>query len=186
MRLVWNLVIIGAQELDEDWTKILETDQPMQSGYQPQQQGYVSKLYSLPAIRQSPGSHEKMRRYSKQMLCTYCRYKRSALQKVHKSRKARLGSQICGSEYPFRNDCFDVWHSDWFISNTPIHRTKHICLVIEFDYQLLQRSSHLFKLWSLFLQVHIPRETGPMYCTGRWLGLGWYRWLRGLSLSWWW
>lgn len=31
MRLAWNLVIIGARELDEDWTRIFETGQPVQS-----------------------------------------------------------------------------------------------------------------------------------------------------------
>lgn len=31
MRLAWNLVIIGARQLDADWTKILETGQPLRS-----------------------------------------------------------------------------------------------------------------------------------------------------------
>lgn len=34
MRLAWNLVIMGARELDEDWTKILETGQPVQPRYE--------------------------------------------------------------------------------------------------------------------------------------------------------
>lgn len=34
MRLAWNMVIIGARELNEDWTKILETRQSVQSKYQ--------------------------------------------------------------------------------------------------------------------------------------------------------
>ena len=33
MRLAWSLVIIGAQTLFKDWTRILETEQPVQPQY---------------------------------------------------------------------------------------------------------------------------------------------------------
>lgn len=127
MRLAWNLVIIGVRELDKDWTKILETSQPVPARYEghfragatpagnntkSRQQGYVGKQYELPAIRQSPGNHGKIRFHSEQMLCTYCRYQRSALQQLHKIRKTRFGCQICGPEYPLCDDRFSHWHSN--------------------------------------------------------------------------
>lgn len=128
MRLAWNMIIIGARALDEDWTKILETGQPVQPKYQgkfragvtptgnntsSRQHGYVGKNYVLPAIRNSPGDHEKVRyQNANAILCTYCRYKRSTLQEAHVIvRRTRFGCQICGSDYPLCDDCFDLWHS---------------------------------------------------------------------------
>lgn len=91
---------MGARELDEDWTKILETGRlvqhkssegqyqtrstPTGNNITSQQYNYVGTFYSLPVIRHSPGNHDKMRYYPRQRLCTYCCYKQSVLQKIHK------------------------------------------------------------------------------------------------------
>ena len=125
MRLAWNLVITGAPEMDEDWIKILENSPSRQSQYQgkyqtgvtpsgnntlSRQQGYVGKLYTLPAIRFSPGNHESRRYCSKQMRCIYCRYKKSTLQEEHQARRTRFGCSICGPQFPLCEDCHDSWH----------------------------------------------------------------------------
>lgn len=129
MRLAWNLVITGAREINQDWTKILEVGQPVRptgsegqylpgGGVTPagnkttsRQNGYVGALYTLPAMRHSPGNHEKTRYYPRSKLCTYCRYQRSALQQVHKVRYTRFGCNICGPQYPLCEDCYDQWHT---------------------------------------------------------------------------
>ena len=61
MRLAWNLIITGAREINQDWTKILESGQLLKPQYQgknqagatpignnasSQQQGYVGLLSS--------------------------------------------------------------------------------------------------------------------------------------------
>lgn len=106
MRLAWNLVILGARELHEDWTWILESGQPVptqsdQGRFQAgetstekstpsRQNGYVGKNSDSPPIRQSHGEYNKKLISDKQLLCTQCRYKRNVKKEGNKLRQTRF------------------------------------------------------------------------------------------------
>ena len=115
---------MGARELDEDWTRKLETGHSIQSrntgrfrsGAVPKGNtiksrcgGYVSKTYTLPAVRFAPGRHEEAKFYSWDRPCTYCRYLRH--RQPQKIRISRFGCYICGSEYPLCKTCYSQWHT---------------------------------------------------------------------------
>lgn len=129
MRLAWNLVIFGAQELKVDWTRILEFDQrvPTRTEQRQYQEGgfvptgnnttsrskkYIGAFFELLSIQKSPGDHMELRFFDKKKLCAYCRYKRNTLKQDWKVRQTHFGCQICDDDYPLCKACFGSWHSD--------------------------------------------------------------------------
>lgn len=126
MRLAWNLIVLGARELDEDWTSKLRRgmSQPRYKGSyrsgviptgntpQARSKGYVAKNFQLPLIRFAPGTHELVRMVEgNQQSCTFCRYKRSALGLVGHIKRTRYCCQIYGPNFPLCPNYKQEWHA---------------------------------------------------------------------------
>ena len=127
MRLAWNLVILGARMLDEDWTRILTKATPLQPRYrgryrsgavprgnnrESRRQGYVSKHRELDPVRHNPGDHLRIRLYPREKACVLCRYRRNVQRVDVKVHNTRYGCGICGPQNPLCEDCFGSWHRD--------------------------------------------------------------------------